>query len=389
MGIGIVGGAMTKRSKHSIAGVAVLAVIWLSAVVITSGQAASTPGAPPMAEQVFKNVQVLKGIPVNEFMGTMGIFSAALGMSCEDCHAAGDADWSVYATDSPRKQMARVMVTMMATINKTHFRGRQVVTCYTCHRGTARPRSTADLADLYGSVASDANAIFEQAPNAPKPDEILDKYIQAIGGAQRVAALRSYVAKGTNAGYGPENEPRPFEIYSRANQRTSIIRTSGGDSTTTYDGTSAWIAAPFRPVAVLALSPQEVDGLKLEADLALPVGIKKALANMRVGLSTVIADKDVQVVQGDTARGGTVTLYFDSESGLLVRHVRYNDSPVGRISRQTDYSDYREVAGVKMPFKWTDTWLDGRDIVELTDVQPNVNIDATRFARPAAPAAKK
>ena len=72
----------------------------------------------------------------------------------------------------------------------------------------------------------------------------------------------------------------------------------------------------------------------------------------------------------------------------LVRHVRYNDSPVGRISRQTDYSDYRDVAGVKMPFKWTDTWLDGRDIVEITDVQPNVNIDAAKFAKPAAPVAK-
>ena len=201
MGIGIVGGAMTQRSKQSIAGVAVLAIVWLSAVVITSGQAASTAAAPPMAEQVFKNVQVLKGIPVNEFMGTMGVFSAALGMSCEDCHAAGDADWSVYATDSPRKQMARVMITMMATINKTHFRGRQVVTCYTCHRGSARPRATADLAELYGTPPfGDPNAVIEQAPNAPKADEILDKYIQAIGGAQRVAALKSYVAKGTSAG---------------------------------------------------------------------------------------------------------------------------------------------------------------------------------------------
>jgi hypothetical protein len=334
-------------------------------------------------------VQVLKGLPVNEFMGTMGIFSASLGMSCEDCHAAGDADWSVYATDSPRKQMARVMITMMATINKTHFRGRQVVTCYTCHRGSARPRATADLAELYGTAPpTDPNAVIEQATTAPKPDEVLDKYILAIGGAQRVSALRGLVAKGTSAGYGPENEPRPLEIYSRPGQRTTIIRTSGGDSTTTYDGTSGWIAAPFRPVAVLPLSPQEVDGLKLEADLALPSGIKKALTNWRVGLSTVIDDKEVQVVQGTTAHGGTATLYFDAESGLLVRHVRYNDSPVGRISRQTDYSDYREVAGVKMPFKWTDTWLDGRDIVELTDVQPNGNIDAAKFAKPAAPVAK-
>ena len=384
MGIGIVGGAMTQRSKQSIAGVAVLAIVWLSAVVITNGQAASTAAAPPMAEQVFKNVQVLKGLPVNEFMGTMGVFSAALGMSCEDCHAAGDADWSVYATDSPRKQMARVMITMMATINKTHFRGRQVVTCYTCHRGSARPRSTADLAELYGTAPfGDPNAIIEQAPNAPKADEILDKYIQAIGGAQRVAALRSYVAKGTSAGYGPENEPRPLEIYSRAGQRTTIIRTSGGDSTTTYDGTSGWIAAPFRPVAVLALSPQEVDGLKFEADLALPAAIKTALSNWRVGLATAINDKEVQVVQGSTARGGTATLYFDSETGLLVRHVRYNDSPVGRISRQTDYSDYREVAGVKMPFQIVVTWTNGQNTLMLTDVRPNVAIDPARFARPA------
>lgn len=380
---------MTRNSKRLLVGVAASAVVWLSAVVITSGQGAPAPAAPPMSDQVFKNVQVLKGIPVNEFMGTMGIFSAALGMSCEDCHAAGDADWSVYAKDSPRKNMARVMITMMATINKTNFRGRQMVTCYTCHRGTARPRATADLADLYGSVPSDANAVFEQAPTAPKPDEILDKYIQAVGGAQRLANLKSWVAKGTSAGYGPENEPRPLEIYSRAGARSMIVRTASGDITTTYDGVSAWIAAPLRPVDVLALSPQEVDGLKLEADLALPAGIKQALKDWRTGLATVINDREVQVVQGTTARGGTATLYFDSETGLLVRHVRYNDSPVGRISRQTDYSDYRDVAGVKLPFKWTDTWLDGRDIVELSDIQPNVNIDAAKFAKPAAPVAKK
>ena len=95
-------------------GVGLCAALWLSSVVLTRGQTA--PAGPPMSEQVFKNIQVLKGIPVNEFMGTMGVFSAALGMSCEDCHAAGDVDWSVYAKDSPRKQMARVMVTMMATV---------------------------------------------------------------------------------------------------------------------------------------------------------------------------------------------------------------------------------------------------------------------------------
>jgi outer membrane lipoprotein-sorting protein len=343
-----------------------------------------------MAEQVFKNVQVLKGIPVNEFMGTMGVFSAALGMSCEDCHAAGDADWSVYAKDSPRKQMARVMVTMMATINKTHFRGRQVVTCYTCHRGSARPRNTADLAELYGTPPGvDPNGVFEQAPNAPPADQVLDKYIQAIGGAQQAAALKSYVARGTSSGYGPENEPRPVEIYARPGQRTTIIHTSAGDSTTTFDGKGGWIAAPFRPVAVLALSDQDLDGLKLDADLAFPGGIKQTLTKWRVGLPTVIDDREMQVVQGTTARGATGTLYFDMETGLLRRQVRYVDSPVGRLPTQTDYEEYREVAGVKMPVRWTVTWLDGRDVFEIKDVQPNVTIDAARLARPPAPAVKK
>jgi outer membrane lipoprotein-sorting protein len=373
--------------------VAVCAAMWLSSVVLMNGQAgpaaAPATSAVPMAEQVFKNVQVLKGIPVNEFMGTMGIFSAALGMSCEDCHAAGDADWSVYAKDSPRKQMARVMVTMMATINKTHFRGRQVVTCYTCHRGSARPRNTADLAELYGTPpGADPNGVFEQARNAPRAEDVLDKFIQAIGGQQRVAALKSFVAKGTSAGYGPENEPRPAEIYARPGQRTTIIQTSAGTATTTYDGRAGWIAAPFRPVSVLALSDQDVDGLKLDVDLAFPSGIKQALTKWRVGMPSVIDDKEVTVVQGNTAHGGTATLYFDMESGLLLRSVRYTDSPVGRISHQTDYEDYRDVAGVKMPHRWTVTWLDGRDVFEIKDVQPNVTIDAARFAKPSEPKTK-
>src|SRR5262245_9014416 len=298
------GRGMKRELKRSIPAVVASAAIWLSSVVFVSGQAA--PPAPPLSDQVFKNVQVLKGIPVNEFMGTMGIFSAALGMSCEDCHAAGDVDWSVYAKDSPRKLMARVMVTMMATINKTHFGGRQVVTCYTCHRGSARPRATADLAELYGTPpGADPNGVLEQARGAPAPEEVFDKYIQAIGGTQRVAALTSFAAKGTRVGYGPENEPRPAEIFARRGQRTTIVHTSGGDSTTTYDGRAGWIAAPFRPVAVLALSDQDVDGLKLEADLSFPAGIRQALTKWRVGAPAVVDDREVLVVQGTTARGAT------------------------------------------------------------------------------------
>jgi hypothetical protein len=91
----------------------------------------------------------------------------------------------------------------------------------------------------------------------------------------------------------------------------------------------------------------------------------------------------VKIVQGTTAGGGTATLCFDEATSLLVRMVRYAESPVGRIVTQVDYSDYRDVAGVKIPFRWTVTWLDGRSQYELTTVQPNVGIEAARFATPA------
>jgi hypothetical protein len=362
-------------------------LVCLLGVRLARGQAGPEP-RPKMAEEVFKNVQVLRGIPVDQFMATMGFFSASLGMSCEDCHSADDRNWEGFAVDNPRKRMARRMITMMGAINRDNFGGRQIVTCYSCHRGGDRPRVTPDLHALYGALPpADPNEVIQQAPGAPSADQVLDKYLQALGGPQRVAALTSFVATGASVGYGPESEKRPVEIFAKApGQRTLIIHTSNGDSTTTYDGRAGWIAAPLRPVAVLALTGQELDGVRLEGELCFPARIKQALGRWRVGFPATIDDREVEVVQGTSAAGVIATLYFDKESGLLVRMVRYTDSPVGRIPTETNYADYREVSGVKMAYRLTMTWLDGREIFELSDVRPNAPIDAAKFARPAPPA---
>jgi photosynthetic reaction center cytochrome c subunit len=346
---------------------------------------AATPQAqrPQMAEEVFKNVQVLKGIPVDEFMNTMGVFSAALGMSCEDCHAANDAKWENYALDtSPKKRMARRMVQMVTTINKDNFSGRQMVTCWSCHRGSDRPKVTPDLSTLYNRP-DEADDVITAAPGAPPADQILDKYIQALGGSQRVASLTSFIAKGTSAGYGPEGMPRPVEIYAKApNQRTTIIHTQNGDSTTVFDGGAGWIAAPLRPVPLLTLSGSGLEGLRLDAELAFPGRIKELLKNWRVGFPATINEREAQVIQGTAPGGSLATLFFDIESGLLVRTIRYSESVVGRTPTQIDYSDYREVRGFKFPFRFTVTWLDGKENFELTEVQPNASIDPAKFARP-------
>jgi hypothetical protein len=94
---------------------------------------------------------------------------------------------------------------------------------------------------------------------------------------------------------------------------------------------------------------------------------------------------DVQIVQGMSAPGFPVKLYFDSDSGLLLRSVRYSDSPVGRVPVQVDYSNYKDVSGVKIPFKWITTWTDGRTVFELQSAQVNTTVDASKFAKPAAP----
>jgi photosynthetic reaction center cytochrome c subunit len=365
-----------------------LRVVATTALCVLSLQLASGQ----MAEEVFKNIQVLKGVPVNEFMGTMGVFSAALGMSCEDCHAANDSKWENYAADtSERKRTARRMVVMMFGINKAYFGGKQVVTCYSCHRGGDHPKATVSLGALYGaSPDEEDDVIVQQAPDAASVDQLFDKYVAALGGADRLAKLTSFVAKGTSSGYGPESEKRPIEIFAKSpRQRALVIHTANGDSTTTYDGRNGWIAAPLRPVAVVPLTGGELEGAKLDAELTFPTRIKEtlgeSLGQWLVGRPATIDKRKVQVVQGSSASGDAIgTFYFDTESGLLLRLVRYASSPGGRIPTQYDYADYREVAGVKMPFRWTMTWLDGRENVELNEVQPNVEIDPAKFAKPAA-----
>src|SRR5687768_1709994 len=384
---------MSFGSKRVVCGAVGTAAVWLLSMAYVGGQAPQT-GAPTAAqsqmaaERVFKNVTVLKGIPVDEFMGTMGVFSAALGFSCEDCHTASSNDWANYAKDtSPRKQMARQMVTMMQGINKQYFGGRQVVTCFTCHRGSNRPKVTASLDILYGTPPADElDVLVLPGPaGGPTAVQILDKYIAAVGGAQRAAALTSFVAKGMYSGYGPEGEPRPVEIYARGPNQKSVrvVDPTSGDNITTFNGTAGWVSAPFKPIDVLELHGAELDSARADAELMFPANIKTMLTAMRTS-NDFIDDRTVLVVQGNKG-SAIVTLYFDEETGLLTRSVRSTPSPVGRLPVRIDYSDYRDVNGLKMPFKWQLKWLDGRSNFEIEGYQTNVAIDAARFNRPAPP----
>jgi hypothetical protein len=315
----------------------------------------------------------------------MGFFSASLGETCTDCHSAeSGGSWAKYADDNPRKETARRMIGMMNAINKTYFAGKREITCYSCHRGVERPDVTPNLADLYGPPPSkEPDELREPAGKAISADQILDKYFQAAGGVERLSKITSFAAQGTFQGY--QDEKYPVNLFAKApNQISTVIHTAAGDSTTTYDGRTGWIAGPAteRPVSLLELTDGDLAGAKLDAAVWFPAQIKQALTQWRPASSATIDGRDMQMIQGSSDGRYPVNLYFDTKTGLLARVVRYADSPVGLNPTQVDYADYRDVAGVRMPYQVTVTWLDGKSNMMLSEIQPNVPIDAARFTKP-------
>jgi hypothetical protein len=370
-----------------------LGVAVLSGQAPPGGKTTTSAQKPPMAQDVFKNVQVLKGIPVDEFMGTMGFFAASLSLNCTDCHVkAADGDWARYADDTPLKQTARKMILMVRALNQSSFGGTQTVTCYTCHRSSNRPKFIPSLTEQYGTPPEDPNDVESHGQaltrNAPSADQILDRYIQAVGGPQELANLTSFVAKGTYSGFDTSDDKVPAEVYAKApDQRSTVFHAPVGggvtkDATTTYDGHSGWINAANTFVPMFTLTGGNLDGARVDAVLSFPVGIRQALTNWHAGFpETSIDGRDIQVIEG-TAGKSVVKLYFGKQSGLLVRQLRYARTTVGLNPTQVDYSDYREVAGVKLPFHWVVTWTDGQSTFEMNSVQPNVPIDRAKFAAP-------
>jgi hypothetical protein len=379
------------RSNALMTMLAVASVVLINCFVCAPAHAQVQVKNQQTAGEVFKNVQLLRDIPVSQFLETMGFFSASLNMNCVDCHAAEAAgDWAKYADDTPRKQMTRKMILMMRGINQSYFGGKRTVTCYSCHRNADSPMATPNLAEVYGTPLPPDPVEIQQAPDAPTADQLLDKYLQARGGLEKLTGFTSFVGKGTTQGYG-EGEKSPVDIFVKApDQITIVIHRITGDSVTNFDGRSGWIASPGAnsPVTMIAMTGGDLDGARVDASLFFPAQIKQVLTKWRVGFPTTIDDNDVQVAEGATARGVPVKLYFDPRTGLLVRQVRYEETPIGLNPTQIDYSDYREVFGIKVPFHWTVTWLDGRSTYELTDLKANIPINAAIFAKPVQSPAK-
>jgi photosynthetic reaction center cytochrome c subunit len=346
----------------------------IAALAFAQHDGPAAPAASQTAEQVYKNVIALKGTPADQLIPAMQFISAALGGECGMCHVPGKPELD----DKPAKKTARAMIAMTLDINRNSFGGRTQVSCFTCHKGAEHPSSVPPV--LESEVAPHEEI---GPPNAAPStaDDILAKYIAAVGGADAMKKITSRVMTGKILVGGGAS---PIQLFTKApNQRVSITQTANGDSITAFDGAAGWMGSTGRPARVM--TPAESESAGLDAEFYLPLRLKEIFTQVRRGRPEEIGGVTCEVLTGSRPARPPVRLYFDRKSGLLVRLIRYTDTPVGRNPVQIDYADYRETGGVRIPFRWTLARTTGRFTIQIDDVKNQAPIDDSKFKKPDGP----
>jgi outer membrane lipoprotein-sorting protein len=342
---------------------------------------AQPPAAPKLAEEQFKNIQALKGVPADLVFPSMQFITASLGVECEYCHVREGQKMEFDKDDKKTKVTARKMMKMMFAINKDNFEGHREVTCYSCHRGAAEPVGVPIISDEVTKVEAErGKASGEAKPVFPPADQLLDKYLAAIGGEAALQKVTSRVEKGEINANGHQ---LPIEVYAKApDKRLSIMHMPNGESITAFDGKQGWLSNAGHPHM---MSAAENNAVRIDADLYFPAHVKSLYKKFIVAPGEKIDGHETYLVIGRSEGQPPLRLYLDQQSGLLVRLVRYAETAFGRMPTQIDYADYREEAGVKIPFRWTLARPGGRFTIQITQVEQNVPVEDAKFAPPPMP----
>ena len=332
----------------------------------------SRTDTPKTAEQQFKNIQALKGVPAEELIPTMQFISASLGVECDFCHVGRQMD----KDEKKEKQTARKMIAMELAINRANFDGKVEVTCHTCHRGSAHPVGTPILSpDAAAPHAQEEPS--EAHANLPSPEQILDKYLEAVGGAEELKKVKTRKEQGTMEVSGHQF---PIEVYCEApDKRVSIAQMQNGRSVTAFNGEVGWLTVPN---GVHRMSAPEREAARLDAEMYFPVRVKEMYKEFQVLPRESLQGHATLVVTASAPGRPPLRLYFDQGNGLLSRLVRYTVTPLGKLPTQIDYADYRETDGVKIPYQWTLTRPSASFSIRVDQVQQNVAIDEALFAAP-------
>jgi photosynthetic reaction center cytochrome c subunit len=338
------------------------------------------------AEQVYKNIRVLKGIPANQVLESMHFIKAALGTDCEHCHIPMQMD----RDDLPTKNKARAMYLMMTEINRANFGGRQVVTCFTCHKGHVTPEDT--------PAAPMPTTLPEAASKGPLPsiDQILATYVTALGGEQALRKVTTRVITATqDIPTGPGGTiPLPAKLersLKAPNLVVDIYTTDKFTISSGFDGQAPWTKGQNGNVTSPTPGGVDADRAQRAAAFYEPLSLRQQYQMLRVDGVARINDRDAYVVVGTLSAGTPERLYFDTQTGLLLRKWTYLDTAIARVAYQVDFDDYRNTSsGVKIPFvvhmapAGPRLELSTTSTLRITTVKDNVPLEDAKFVKPSS-----
>jgi hypothetical protein len=176
----------------------------------------------------------------------------------------------------------------------------------------------------------------------------------------------------------------PIDVYAKdPEKRISLTHIPEGDSVTAFNGKEGWLGSPGRPVHEMHGS--DLDSAAIDADLHLATHLKGMFTDIKTRGSEKVADRQAYVVVGRREGKTPIELYFDADSGLLLRLVRYGETALGWMPTQIDYADYREANGVKVPYQWTLARPNGRFTIRINEMEQNGPVDETKFIKPQNP----
>lgn len=381
---------MKQTSKKTgnlllIAAAAIFA-LWPAASILRAQSAEAAP-KPKTTQQAFKNIQVLKDLPPGQLIPAMQFITASLGVECDFCHVRGAFD----KDDKPTKVTARKMMQMMIILNQENFDSRREVTCYSCHRGASKPVSIPMIGD---TVALEALEDFappsaaESTPTStpastpaglPSASDVLDKYVAALGGAAAIEKISSRVGTGTvTFAAGPA---LPVQISWKApGKQITVVHLPMGDSTTVWNGNAGWLSAPGSPVR--ETNEADYEGARLDADLQQPVHLKQLSSDFKVIDVEKVRDHDAVLLLASNPGQPGLELFFDTQSGLLLRQLRFSKSPLGLNPTRTDYDDYKDFDGVKVPMHMTIARPRTKLDIQFDKLSQNVAVDDAQFEAP-------